>query len=138
MSAPIASVIRRAAAHAGRTVLAGPAAPRQAGPAPALVPGAAFSVGYSSGDLSSGAIGTVTYVDGDQVWGFGHPLDSVGRRDLFLQDAYVYDIVNNPLGRRRPVDLQARGADAGHRHAAGRRHRRGDRPHAARCRTRSR
>ena len=45
-----------------------------------------------------GAIGTVTYVDGDRIWGFGHPLDSVGRRDLFLQGAYVYDIVNNPLG----------------------------------------
>jgi len=55
-------------------------------------------VGYSSGDLNSGAIGTVTYVDGDRMWGFGHPLDSVGRRDLFLQGAYVYDIVNNPLG----------------------------------------
>jgi hypothetical protein len=98
VSAPIASVIRRAAAHAGRTVLAGPSAPRQAAPAAPLVPGAAFSVGYSSGDLSSGAIGTIAYVDGDQVWGFGHPLDSVGRRDLFLQGAYVYDIVNNPLG----------------------------------------
>jgi hypothetical protein len=98
VSAPIASVIRRVAAHAGRMVLAGPSAPRQAGPAPAFAPGSAFSVGYSSGDLSSGAIGTVTYVDGDRIWGFGHPLDSVGRRDLFLQGAYVYDIVNNPLG----------------------------------------
>ena len=98
VSAPLASVIQRVAAHAGRSVVAGPAAPRQAGAAPPLVPGSAFSVGYSSGDLSTGAIGTVTYVDGDQVWGFGHPLDSVGRRDLFLQGAYVYDIVNNPLG----------------------------------------
>ena len=98
VSTPVASVIRRVAAHAGRTVFAGPSAPRQAGPAPALVPGSAFSVGYSSGDLSSGAIGTVTYVDGDRMWGFGHPLDSVGRRDLFLQGAYVYDVVNNPLG----------------------------------------
>jgi hypothetical protein len=98
VSAPIASVIRRVAAHAGRTVFAGPSAPRQSGPAPALVPGSAFSVGYSSGDLSSGAIGTVTYVDGDRIWGFGHPLDSVGRRDLFLQGAYVYDVVGNPLG----------------------------------------
>lgn len=98
VSAPLASVIRRVAARAGRTVFAGPSAPRQAGPAPALVPGAAFSVGYSSGDLSTSAIGTVTYVDGDQIWGFGHPLDSVGRRDLFLQGAYVYDVVNNPLG----------------------------------------
>ena len=98
VSAPIASVIRRVAARAGRTVLAGPSAPRQAGPAPPIVPGSAFSVGYSTGDLSTGAIGTVTYVDGDRMWGFGHPLDSVGRRDLFLQGAYVYDIVNNPLG----------------------------------------
>jgi hypothetical protein len=98
VSAPLASVIRRVAAHVGRTVLAGPSAPRAAGPSPPLRPGSAFSVGYSSGDLSSGAIGTVTYVDGDQVWGFGHPLDSVGRRDLFLQGAYVYDVINNPLG----------------------------------------
>jgi hypothetical protein len=98
VSAPLASVIQRVAAHAGRTVFAGPSAPRQADAAPALVPGAAFSVGYSSGDLSTGAIGTIAYVDGDQVWGFGHPLDSVGRRDLFLQGAYVYDVVNNPLG----------------------------------------
>jgi hypothetical protein len=98
VSAPLASVIRRVAAHTGRTVLAGPSAPREDVPPPPLVPGSAFSVGYSSGDMSAGAIGTVTYVDGDQVWGFGHPLDSVGRRSLFLQGAYVYDIVNNPLG----------------------------------------
>jgi hypothetical protein len=98
VSAPLASVIRRVAAHAGRTVFAGPSAPRQSAPTPALAPGSAFAVGYSSGDLSTSAIGTVTYVDGDQIWGFGHPLDSVGRRELFLQGAYVYDIVNNPLG----------------------------------------
>src|SRR4051812_31157003 len=98
VSAPVASVIRRVAAGAGRSVLAGPSAPRQAAPAPPLAPGSAFSIGYVSGDLSIGAIGTVAYVDGDQVWGFGHPLDSVGRRDLFLQGAYVYDVVNNPLG----------------------------------------
>jgi hypothetical protein len=98
VSAPLAAVIRRVAAHAGRTVFAGPAAPRQSATTPALVPGSAFAVGYSSGDLSTSAIGTVTYVDGDQIWGFGHPLDSVGRRELFLQGAYVYDIVNNPLG----------------------------------------
>jgi hypothetical protein len=98
VSAPLADVIRRVAAHVGRAVFAGPAAPRALAPAPPLQPGSAFSVGYVSGDLSSGAIGTVTYVDGDQLWGFGHPLDSVGRRDLFLQNAYVYDVINNPLG----------------------------------------
>ena len=39
----------------------------------------------------------MTYTDGDQVWGFGHPLDGVGARALLLQDAYVFRVVNNPL-----------------------------------------
>ena len=32
-------------------------------------------------------------------------------RDLFLQGAYVYDVINNPLRHRGRRDLQARGAD---------------------------
>jgi hypothetical protein len=57
-----------------------------------------MAVSLASGDVSSGAIGTVSYVDGDRVWGFGHPLDVAGRRSLFLQDAYVYAVINNPIG----------------------------------------
>ncbi len=57
-----------------------------------------MAVGLASGDVTAGAIGTVTYVDGDKVWSFGHPLDAAGRRALFLQDAYVYAIINNPVG----------------------------------------
>jgi hypothetical protein len=52
----------------------------------------------ASGPIDAAAIGTVTYVDGDSLWGFGHPLDSVGARSLFLQDAYVYAVVANPVG----------------------------------------
>jgi hypothetical protein len=44
-----------------------------------------------------GAIGTVAYVDGSNVWIFGHELDAAGRRSLFLQDAYIHTVVNNPL-----------------------------------------
>ena len=62
-----------------------------------LVPGAAVSVGLSSGDITLGALGTVTYTDGPNVWVFGHPLDGAGRRALFLQDAYIHTVVNNPL-----------------------------------------
>ena len=43
-----------------------------------------------------GAVGTVTYVDGQTVYAFGHELDGAGRRSLLLQDAYVYYVVNNP------------------------------------------
>jgi hypothetical protein len=56
-----------------------------------------MAVGYATGDLTAGAVGTVTYVDGDRVWAFGHPMDAVGRRALFLQDAYVYGVINNPI-----------------------------------------
>jgi len=56
------------------------------------------AVGLSSGDVSAGAVGTVAYVDGEHVWAFGHPLDAAGRRRLFLQDAYVYTVVGNPVG----------------------------------------
>jgi hypothetical protein len=57
-----------------------------------------MAIGLASGDVTAGAIGTVTYVDGDRIWAFGHPEDSVGRRDLLLESAYVYTVVNNPLG----------------------------------------
>ncbi|MDQ3742300.1 MAG: hypothetical protein M3389_15315, partial [Actinomycetota bacterium] len=58
----------------------------------------AMAASLSSGALAVGAVGTVAYVDGDRVWAFGHPFDAAGRRSLFLQDAYVYTVVNNPVG----------------------------------------
>ena len=98
LSPDIAAAVRRAAARARVPVLAVPAAPQAGFPAAPLVPGAAMAVGLARGDLTAGAIGTVAYVDGDRVWGLGHPFDAVGRRSLFLQDAYVYSVINNPLG----------------------------------------
>jgi hypothetical protein len=49
------------------------------------------------------------------VWAFGHPLDSAGRRDLLLEDAYVYTVVNNPIGTEdaSTYKLAAPGADIG-------------------------
>ncbi|HEY5142791.1 MAG TPA: hypothetical protein VII98_04775 [Solirubrobacteraceae bacterium] len=99
LSPAVGAGVVRAARLAGRAVISAPARPRQAAGAPApLQPGSAMAVGLSSGDVQEGAIGTVAYVDGDTVWAFGHPLDGAGRRELFLSDAYVYDVVNNPLG----------------------------------------
>jgi hypothetical protein len=88
----------RAARKAGRTLIASPVSGSSADfPAQPLVPGAAVSVGLSSGDIVLGALGTVTYTDGPNVWIFGHPLDGAGRRSLFLQDAYIHTVVSNPL-----------------------------------------
>jgi hypothetical protein len=99
LSAPVADALRTAARRAGRVVYAAPAAPVGAAfPVQQLQGGSAMAVGLASGDVTAGAIGTVAYVDGDKVWSFGHPLDGAGRRSLFLQDAYVYAVIDNPVG----------------------------------------
>ena len=86
-----------AARKAGRVLIASPAGTRAAFPPQPLVPGASVSVGLTSGDVALGAIGTVAYVDGANVWVYGHELDGAGRRSLFLQDAFIHTVVNNPL-----------------------------------------
>jgi hypothetical protein len=92
----LAERLTGAGAKARRSVLATPAQPLTPFPAAPPQPGSALSVGYSSGDISVGAVGTVAYVDGDRVWGFGHPFENSGLRSLLLQDAYVYDVISNP------------------------------------------
>jgi hypothetical protein len=62
-----------------------------------LRPGAAVTSAFAAGDISLGAVGTVTYRDGQNVWAFGHSLDDAGPRSLFLQDAYVFGVVPNPI-----------------------------------------
>jgi hypothetical protein len=98
LSGPVGRALTAAAAKRHTAVLATPAGPLGTFPPQTLRPGSAVGVGYSSGDIEYGAIGTVTYVDGDKVWAFGHPLEGVGGRALLLQDAYVYDVINNPIG----------------------------------------
>src|SRR4051812_36519204 len=86
-----------AAARRDVTVLQAPPT-LLAAPAPQpLVPGSAMAVGMSSGDLAVSGVGTVAYVDGADVWAFGHAFDGAGARSLLLQDAYVATIVNNPV-----------------------------------------
>jgi len=87
----------RAARKGGRVLIASPAGTRAAFPPQPLVPGASVSVGLTSGDISIGDLGAVSYADGANVWIYGHPLAGAGRRSLFLQDAYVHTVVNNPL-----------------------------------------
>src|SRR3954471_15750426 len=116
LSAPVAAGFRRLAARAHRRLSTPPFAPiTSAFPPQQIRPGASLAVGLASGDLTAGAVGTVTYVDGDKVWGFGHPFDAVGRRALLLKDAYVYTVIGNPVGVADAVSqkLAAPGHDLG-------------------------
>jgi hypothetical protein len=92
----LAQRLTEAGGKARRPILAAPALPLAPFPPQPPRPGSALSVGYSSGDISVGAVGTVAYIDGDRVWGFGHPFENSGLRSLLLQDAYVYDVISNP------------------------------------------
>lgn len=94
----LARPLVRAARKAGRVLIASPAATQASFAPPPLVPGAAASIGLTSGDIVIGAIGTIAYVDGPSVWLFGHELDAAGRRSLILQDATIHTVVNNPVG----------------------------------------
>jgi len=98
LSPALGGVLQRAARRAGRTLFLSPSAEAASPQTPApLVPGSAIAMGYATGDITAGAIGTVSYVDGDAVWALGHPLDGAGRRDLFLQSAYVFGVIDNPV-----------------------------------------
>src|SRR3954453_4701893 len=98
MSPPMQKRVLAAAQRAGRAVIASPRAAYATFPPQTLRPGSSLGVGLSSGDIAVSAIGTVSYTDGPNVWGFGHPLDAYGPRALLLQDAFVYDVINNPVG----------------------------------------
>jgi hypothetical protein len=104
LSPSVFGLVQRAAARAGRLVVAAPTGGGQVTnfPVQPLIPGASVSASYSSGDVPMGAVGTVTYVDGSTVYAFGHELDGAGRRSLLLQDAYVYYVVNNPDPTEQP------------------------------------
>ena len=98
LSPTFARVLRAAARRADFPLVVSPASATPTHPPQDLVPGSAVAVGISAGDVSLSAVGTVAYRDGERIWAFGHPLDGLGGRGLFLQDAYVHTVVNNPVG----------------------------------------
>jgi hypothetical protein len=100
VSGPLGRALEDTARRDHRRFLAVPPGPLGSYPPQPLVPGASVAAGYSVGDITVGAVGTVTYTDGELVYAFGHPLDSAGRRALLLQDAFVYTVIGNPIDIR--------------------------------------
>ncbi|MGE0704361.1 MAG: SpoIVB peptidase S55 domain-containing protein [Vicinamibacterales bacterium] len=58
-----------------------------------LKPGDAVGVSFVNGDLVLGGTGTVTYIDGDRVYAFGHPMYNLGPTAFPMTRAYVYGVL---------------------------------------------
>ena len=68
-------------------------APITAAAAPRLRPGDPIGVALLNGDLEVGATGTVTDVDGDHVYAFGHPFYGLGPTEFPMTRAHVLGIL---------------------------------------------
>ncbi len=58
-----------------------------------MAPGQAVGARLVGGDIDLTAVGTVTYVKGDVVLAFGHPMASLGATDVPLVAAYVHGVM---------------------------------------------
>ena len=58
-----------------------------------LKPGDAIGVMLVNGDLQMGGTGTVTAIDGNRVYAFGHPLYNLGPTEFPMTRAYVYTVL---------------------------------------------
>jgi hypothetical protein len=67
---------------------AAPAAPS----APPLAPGSALGVSLVEGDMDISVTGTVTDVQGDRVYAFGHPFYNLGPTQFPMRAAHVYSV----------------------------------------------
>lgn len=64
--------------------------PTYSGP---LGPGDAVGVTFVSGDVELGATGTVTHVDENRVYAFGHPMYNLGPIEFPMTRAFVYIVL---------------------------------------------
>ena len=60
-----------------------------------FAPGRPLAVGLLLGELTAGAIGTISFVDGDRVYGFGHSMDDAGPVSLPIIEAVVLGEISN-------------------------------------------
>ena len=96
-STPVAAgILRDLLQPLGLHLLAGPGGQKDAEPG-ALEPGASLGVQLISGDMSATGIGTLTYIDGERVVGFGHPMMLAGATDMPMTAAYIYDVIPSRL-----------------------------------------
>ena len=81
---------------AGSALLAPQLAHAADGASPAarpLRPGDPLGIALMSGDLELGATGTVTHIDGDRVYAFGHPFCGLGPTQFPMTRAHVLTVL---------------------------------------------
>jgi hypothetical protein len=61
-------------------------------PLPDLQAGGAVGVSLIEGDLDLSVTGTITHIDGDRVYAFGHPFFNLGPTQFPMKKAYVYSV----------------------------------------------
>ncbi len=62
-------------------------------PAGPIQGGDAIGISLVTGDLSLGATGTITHVDGQRVYAFGHPFYNLGPTEFPMTRAYVHTLL---------------------------------------------
>ncbi|MDR4507180.1 MAG: hypothetical protein MRJ65_02900 [Candidatus Brocadiaceae bacterium] len=60
-----------------------------------IIPGSSVAAVLIRGDLNAAVVGTVTYVEGDDILAFGHPFLQIGSTDIPMASAYVYTILSS-------------------------------------------
>ena len=90
-----AGVLSRAFNSSGWMPVLGGSAGRSAAvdDPPPLQPGDAVGIDLLNGDLSLGATGTVTHVDEDRVYAFGHPFYNLGPTEFPMTRAFVHTLI---------------------------------------------
>lgn len=63
-----------------------------------FAPGSPIGVGLVRGDITLAATGTVTHVDGDLVYAFGHPFFGSGEVEMPMHNARVLHVLADMLG----------------------------------------
>ncbi len=104
---PILGLFERAGlvlAPGGAGATSAGSAARQGSTGP-LRPGDPVGVALITGDLSFGATGTVTEVDGDRVYAFGHPFYNIGPTRFLMTRAFVHTVLPSLLSSIKLTSL---------------------------------
>jgi len=72
-----------------------------------FVPGDAIGVGLMTGDFEIGATGTVTHVDGNRVYAFGHPMYNLGPTEFPMMRAEIPVILPSLLASTKLATMGA-------------------------------
>jgi hypothetical protein len=70
-----------------------------------LAPGDAVGIGLLTGDFELGATGTVTHVDGDRLYAFGHPLYNLGPTQFPMTRATVVTVLPSLMASTKIASL---------------------------------